>query len=74
MKETEENITILKKMGFKKDKQGYYNLKSGWGFHPSFFKNFEGLVKRMLKVEESLMNGETGFSIDDLPNIKKMIK
>lgn len=49
MKETKENIDILRKLGFLKDQHGYYSNIDGWGFFIDHMPNFKTLLKRLHK-------------------------
>ena len=55
MKPSEENLRILKKLGFScdfdrtKDHRDklYYSDKSGWGFHLDYIRDFKHLLQRI---------------------------
>jgi len=49
MKETPENIFLLKKLGFELDGNGYYCNKTGWGFVIDNMPNFKILLSRLNK-------------------------
>lgn len=49
MKETKENIAMLKKLGFKLDDSGYYSNSNNWGFVIECMPNFQTLLKRLQK-------------------------
>jgi hypothetical protein len=49
MKETKENIALLKKLGFKEDQQGFYTNSDNWGFVIDCMPDFKTLLKRLQK-------------------------
>lgn len=49
MKETKENIEILKKLGFEKDQFGYYSNLNGWGFVIDNMPSYVVLLSRLNK-------------------------
>jgi hypothetical protein len=59
MKRTDENIKILRKMGFTCDfdrtknplDKDWFSLKNGWGFRLDGIRNFKHLVSRLTKAE-----------------------
>lgn len=49
MKETKENVQMLKTLGFKEDEHGFYSNSDGWGFVIEYMPNFKTLLKRLQK-------------------------
>lgn len=49
MKDSVENLTILKKLGFVLDQHGYYSNSDGWGFLLEKMPNFKILLSRLKK-------------------------
>lgn len=49
MKETKENIQLLKKLGFVLDGNGYYSNNDGWGFVIEYMPDLKTLLKRLQK-------------------------
>jgi len=55
MKETKENIKILKLLGFKRvegpQQEDWWTLKDGWQFNTFHVKDFKTLIQNLQKTE-----------------------
>lgn len=68
MKPTKENLALLKKLGFTRDKHNtgddpnydWYSLPNGWGFRLDAIRNFPELMRRLFvgQAENCINNGD----------------